>query len=301
MTLSWTWINLGRMRRRLEIGLALFLVISAVALVFVSPSKNSDNVVVLEGKNSSVVFQGEATLRSVIDKDLRYLLETIPPSKTSRVRVLRAGSLDRIRTNSPVSVTFDNGARQFSSTIHPGKPYSVRYDEKGLIRVYPGSHGRDDAADLAPYVPTPQPVVEKMLEMAGVGGGDVVYDIGCGDGRMVITAAREYGARGVGIDIDAAFIEACRTSSEKEGVARLTRFICMDGTKARYTEATVIAVYLLPESLELLRPIFERDLKSGARVISHNYRISGWEDKLAGEEVLLDENGSEHKIFLYRR
>jgi hypothetical protein len=291
------------MRRRLEIGLALLLVAAVVfVLVFVHPGKQPENVVVFgEKPSSSAAYAKEATLRSVIDTDLRYLLETIPPSKTSRVRVLKAGALDRIRTVVPVSVTFDNGARQLSSTIFPGKPYSVRYDDKGLIRVYPGSHGREDAADLAPYVPTPIPVVEKMLEMAGVGGDDVVYDIGCGDGRMVIAAAREYGARGVGIELDAGLIEECRTNAEREGVAKLTRFIRMDATKARFTEATVIAVYLLPESLELLRPLFERDLKPGARIVSHNYRIAGWEDTIAGQETLQDENGLDHRIFLYRR
>jgi len=290
------------MRRRLEIGFAVLLVIAVAALVFVKPSKKSDNVVVLDGGSSSLgVFGEEATLRNVIDKDLKYLIETVPPSKKSRVRVLRPGALDRIKTNVPVTITFDNGARQLSSTIFPGKPYSLRYDDNGLVRVYPGSHGREDAADLAPYVPTPMAVVGKMLEMAGVGRDDVVYDIGCGDGRIVITAAREYRARGVGIDIDSEFIEESRANAKREGVTKLTRFLCMDATKARLTEATVLAVYLLPESLELLRPLFDRDLQPGARVVSHNYRIAGWEDKLVTSEILQDENGLEHKIFLYRR
>ncbi len=302
MTLSGAWINLGPMRRRLEIGLALLLAVAVAALVFFNPAKRDDNLVRIGGKAFSPLAVGkEATLRSVIEKDLRYLIETIPPSKTSRVRVLRAGTLDRIQTAAPVTVTFDNGARQLATTISPGKPYSVRYDDKGLIRIYPGSHGREDAADLAPYVPTPTAVVAKMLEMAGVGSDDVVYDIGCGDGRMVIAAAREHGARGVGIDIDAGFIEMSRDNAEREGVGKRTRFICMDATKARFTEATVIAVYLLPESLELLRPLFERDLQPGARIVSHNYRIAGWEDKLLSQETLQDENGLDHRIFLYRR
>ncbi len=290
------------MRRRLEIGLALVLVSGAVALLVFNPAPEADNLVVIEGQSASnSAFAKEATLRSVIDSDLRYLIETIPPSKASRVRILRAGTLDRIKSAVPVSVTFNNGARELSSKIFPGQPYSVRYDDKGLIRVYPGSHGREDAADLAPFVPTPEPVVSRMLEMADVGPDDVVYDIGCGDGRVVIAAARDYGARGVGIDIDAKFIEECRVNAEREGVSRLTRFIRMDAMKARYTEATVITAYLLPESLEDLRPLFERDLRPGARVVSHNYRIAGWEDKLISRGEIQDGNGPDHTIFLYRR
>jgi SAM-dependent methyltransferase len=208
--------------------------------------------------------------------------------------------VDRIATDLPVEISFDNGKRTFVYLVHPGKPYSLRYDENDVIRVYPGSHGRADAADLAPFVPTPQNVVERMLEVAAVGRADVVYDIGCGDGRMVITAAKKYLARGVGIEIDAALIEECRAGAKREGVEKLVRFLLMDATKARLTEATVVAVYLLPESLETLRPLFERDLAAGARIVSHNYEIPGWDGRLVSSEVVTDDKGREHKIHLYR-
>jgi SAM-dependent methyltransferase len=139
-----------------------------------------------------------------------------------------------------------------------------------------------------------------MLEIAGVGPADVVYDIGCGDGRMVVTAAKDHGARGVGIDLDAALIEECRDRARREGVEGLVRFLHMDAAKARVTEATVLAIYLLPESLETLRPLFERDLRPGARIVSHNYRIPGWDGRLALSEVVTDEKGRDHRIHFYK-
>jgi ribosomal protein L11 methylase PrmA len=117
---------------------------------------------------------------------------------------------------------------------------------------------------------------------------------------MVIAAAKIRGARGVGIEIDPALVAECRAAAKREGVQRLVRFLEMDATKARLTEATVVMAYLLPESLEELAPLFERDLRPGARIVSHNYRIPGWDDRLVLSESLTDEAGREHTIHLYR-
>ncbi len=290
------------MRRRLEIGLALLLASGVLALLFLKSPKAPKNLVILDGKASSAsAFKGEATLRNVIDREIEYLIEYGPDFRSRLSRTLAVGDVDRISTDVPVRITIDSGSRRLTTTIFPGEPYSLRYDENGWVKIYPGSHGREDAVDLAPFVPTPVPVVEKMLEMAAVNSEDVVYDIGCGDGRMIIAAARKYSARGVGIDIDSELVKECRRNAREAGVEGYTRFICMDATQARFTEASVVVVYLLPESLDVLRPLFERDLKSGTRVVSHNYRVSGWEDKLVAREVINDERGLEHKIYLYRR
>ncbi|MBE3124117.1 MAG: methyltransferase domain-containing protein, partial [Acidobacteria bacterium] len=250
--------------------------------------------------SSATAFWAEATLRNVTKNDIVYTLKPGPGRGAPRTRTLRVGAVDRIATDLPVEISFDNGRRTGEYLVHPGKPYSFRYDENDVIRVYPGSHGRADAADLAPFVPTPQEVVERMLEIAALGRDDVVYDIGCGDGRMVITAAKNYGARGVGIDIDAALIEECRAGAKREGVEKLVRFLHMDATKARLTEATVLALYLLPESLETLQPLFDKDLAAGVRIVSHNYEIPGWDGRLVRSEVVTDDKGREHKIHLYR-
>ena len=120
----------------------------------------------------------------------------------------------------PVEISFDNGRRTTTYLVHPGKPYSFRYDENGIIKVYPGSHGREDAADLAPFVPRRRRSSRGCSSSRRSAAEDVVYDVGCGDGRMVIAAAKTYGARGVGIEIDPALLEECRAGAKREGVER---------------------------------------------------------------------------------
>ncbi len=117
---------------------------------------------------------------------------------------------------------------------------------------------------------------------------------------MVIAAAKLYGARGVGIEIDAALIAQCRAGAEREGVTKLVRFLQTDATKVPLKEATVLALYLLPESLEILAPLFERDLRPGTRIVSHNYRIPGWDARHVLNETQTDERGNTHMIHLYR-
>ncbi len=290
------------MKRFIKAGLVVAFAALAVLALFVGrPWRDAGNRVDLGTRPpSAAAFRQDATLRNVTRKEIVYTIMPGPGGRTPRIRTLRVGEVDRIAADLPVEITFDNGKKIGSYLVHPGKPYSFRYDENDVIKVYPGSHGREDAADLAPFVPTPRPVVERMLEAAAVGPEDIVYDIGCGDGRMVIAAAKRFGARGVGIDIDAALIEECRASAKREGVGELVRFLHMDAVKARVTEATVLALYLLPESLEALDPLFERDLRPGVRIVSHDYKIPGWDGRLVRSEVVTDENGREHKIHLYR-
>ena len=290
------------MKRVIQAGLAVvFVVLAVLALFVVRPGRDAANRVDLGTQPPSVAaFRTDATLRNVTRRDIVYTIKPGPGRRAPLERTLHVGAVDRIAADLPVEITFNNGKKTASYLVHPGKPYSFRYDRDDIIRVYPGSHGRGDAADLAPFVPTPRPVVERMLELAAVGPEDVVYDIGCGDGRMVITAAKRFGARGVGIDIDSALIEECRAGAKREGVEGLVRFIRMDATKARLTEATVLALYLLPESLETLEPAFERDLRPGARIVSHDYLIPGWDGRLVRSEAMPDESGRDHRILLYR-
>ena len=122
-----------------------------------------------------------------------------------------------------------------------------------------------------PYVPTPQPVVEGMLALAQVGPRDVVYDLGCGDGRIVVTAAVRHGARGVGIDIDRELIEEARRNAERARVAHRVQFRQQDLFQADISPASVVMLYLLPELNLRLRPQLWRQLKVGARVVSHTF------------------------------
>jgi ubiquinone/menaquinone biosynthesis C-methylase UbiE len=127
-----------------------------------------------------------------------------------------------------------------------------------------------------PYVPTPEAVVAKMLEVAKVGPKDVVYDLGSGDGRIVITAAKKHRARGVGIDIDPDRIKEARENARRAGVAKQVEFRQGDLFKADIGEATVVTIYLLSSVNMQLRPKLLAELKPGTRVVSHAFDMGDW-------------------------
>lgn len=121
------------------------------------------------------------------------------------------------------------------------------------------------------YVPTPHEIVDRMLDVARVRPGDVVYDLGCGDGRMVIAAAKKFGTRGFGVDLDPRRIREARANANAAGVEDLVKFEVGDMFKTDISEATVVMLYLLPELNRRLRPKLFAELEPGARVVSHDF------------------------------
>jgi hypothetical protein len=153
---------------------------------------------------------------------------------------------------------------------------------------------------LAPFVPTPQNVVDMMLTMAEVTKNDVLYDLGSGDGRIVITAAKEYGAKGIGFELDDDLITEARERARKEGVSHLVEFRKQDVMTVDLSPATVVTLYLLPEANLKLRPRILSHLRVGARVVSHNYDMGNWAP-LRAVEVREDEaTSSPHWVYLWR-
>lgn len=151
-----------------------------------------------------------------------------------------------------------------------------------------------------PFVPTPMPVVQKMLEMANVRPGDFVYDLGCGDGRIVIQAARERGARGVGIDIDPQRIAEARDNARQAGVQERVQFRRADLFKSDFSAASVVTLYLLPDLNQRLRPQLWRQLKAGTRVVSHDFDMgAAWPpertERVEGKTVHLWTIRARHK------
>lgn len=128
-----------------------------------------------------------------------------------------------------------------------------------------------------PFVPTPQSVVDEMLRLAGIDANDTVYDLGSGDGRVVITAAQRYGAHGVGVDSDPERIREGKENAKQAGVADRVRFIQGDLFDADLTKATVVTLYLLPEVNIRLRPKLLQELKPGTPVVSHSFDMGEWE------------------------
>jgi SAM-dependent methyltransferase len=136
---------------------------------------------------------------------------------------------------------------------------------------------QDALKDLdTPYVPTPQVVVDRMLELARVNAGETVIDLGSGDGRIMIEAASKYGARGFGVEIDPRLVKLSNERAAKAGVAERVKFLQQDLFKTDFHEANVLTLYLLPDVNLALRPKILAELKPGARVVSHDYAMGDW-------------------------
>jgi len=301
--------NVSRIFRRIPVQwkvafivlVALILLIDVVLNLTTGPSYpiQNPNIVpkVLEISPRIKV----TTIRNVTDEIIHYTIKPLISGQEPKERTLEAGAIDHFPSDVSMDVNFQRSEHKVWHRIDAGMPYSFRYDENGELDLFIGSHGRADAADLAPFVSTPMTVVEKMLDLAEVDKDDVVYDLGCGDGRIVIMAADKYGAHGVGIDIDPVRINESEEAAKRDGVKDLVEFRLQDVMKADISQATVVTIYLLTESNAMLRPQLEKQLKLGTYVVSHNYSIPGWKKKLITMVTLEAEDGEEHDIYLYRR
>lgn len=163
------------------------------------------------------------------------------------------------------------------------------------LQTAPPAAKRLDAPNLAPYVPTPQDVVDRMLALAKVTKDDVVIDLGCGDGRIPITAAKVYGARGIGVDIDPQRIAEANANARKEGVTSRVTFKLENALTTDVSTATVVTTYLLTASNLKLRPMLTRALKPGARIVAHNFGFGDW----TPEKVDTFTDSGKHRRTLY--
>ena len=148
------------------------------------------------------------------------------------------------------------------------------------------------AQDTIPFVPSPPHVVQRMLEVAEIKKGDVLYDMGSGDGRIVIEAAKKFGVRGVGIDLNAELVAKARENAEKEGVSHLVEFRAQDGLTVDISEATVVTLYMFKWFNNALRPKLQK-LKSGSRVVAHDFDIDDWKPTRI-ENVSAPKDGSDY-------
>jgi len=156
----------------------------------------------------------------------------------------------------------------------------------------------DQRPTLAPYIPTPQDVVDRMLEVAEVTSKDTLFDLGCGDGRIVITAAKKYGAHAVGIDIDKDRISESKRNARNAGVSSLVRFEQGDILNADVSGATVVTLYLVSSANLKLRPLLTKQLQPGSRIVSHAFGMGDWPpDKT---DRFTDSRGDERVIYLWR-
>jgi SAM-dependent methyltransferase len=165
--------------------------------------------------------------------------------------------------------------------------------------VFPSLRGRREGdPSFAPFVVTPPEVVQEMLRLAEVRPDDVVFDLGSGDGRIVITAAREYGARGVGFELEPGLVDRARQDAGRAGVGSLAEFHVQDVMTVDLSGATVVTIYLSREANLKLRPRILSQMRPGARVVSHQFDMGDWPPS----RILnyRDTTGGEHTLFLWR-
>jgi protein-L-isoaspartate O-methyltransferase len=156
-----------------------------------------------------------------------------------------------------------------------------------------------EADKLAPYYPTPPSIVEKMLQFGELKKGEKMFDLGSGDGRIVIMAAKQFGADATGVEIDEALYKQSMAEIRRQKLSNAARIILGDVAQQDYSSANLLTVYLLPDSNTKIRPMLEKQLKKGTRIVAHDFEFSGWTPEKT--EHLEDEEGRSHTVFLYRR
>jgi protein-L-isoaspartate O-methyltransferase len=163
--------------------------------------------------------------------------------------------------------------------------------------LYAQQRAKHYSNSLAPYVVSPQQIVDRMLELADIKPGETLYDLGSGDGRVLITAVQRYRAKAVGIEISETLVKSTTERIQKFGLSNEARVIQGDLLQVDLSPADVVTIYLATDSNEILRPNLEKYLKPGARVVSHDYVVPGWKPKFVDKD-LPDARG--HVIYLYQ-
>ncbi len=153
---------------------------------------------------------------------------------------------------------------------------------------------------LAPYYPTPETIVEKMLQIGELQPGEKMFDLGSGDGRIVIMAAQKFGADATGIEMDNDLFKQSMEKIKRLALDKRARIINGDIMKQDYSSANLLTVYLLPGSNDKVRPLLEKQLKKGTRIVAHDFEFSGWTAEKT-EHIEDDGEGRSHTVYLYRR
>jgi tRNA1(Val) A37 N6-methylase TrmN6 len=172
----------------------------------------------------------------------------------------------------------------------------------GLLAVFACgvAAAQGDGQRLAPYYPTPQTVVEKMLQLGGLKAGEKMFDLGSGDGRIVIMAAQKFHAEAVGVELDKDLWKSSVARIRKLGLEKTARIVNGDLLNQNYSSADLVTVYLLPGFIDKVSPLLDRQLKKGARVVSHDFEFSKWTPEKS-LNIADDGEGRSHTLFLYRK
>ncbi len=157
----------------------------------------------------------------------------------------------------------------------------------------------NDTKALAPYYPTPETVAEKMLQLGGLKAGEKMFDLGSGDGRIVILAARKYKADATGVEFDDSLFRQSMERIRTLGLSSTARIIHGDLLKQNYSSADLLTVYLLPVGNDLVTPLLDQQLKKGARIVAHDFEFTAWKPEKV-QDIDDDGEGRSHRLYLYR-
>ncbi len=165
-----------------------------------------------------------------------------------------------------------------------------------------GSGGKPDdkGEKLAPYFPTPETIVDKMLKLGELKAGETVFDLGSGDGRIVIDAARKYKAHAIGVELDDSLYQQSMNRIKTLGLSNTARIIHGDLLQQDYSSADLLTVYLLPVATDMVTPILEKQLRKGARIVAHDFQFAAWKPERT-VDIDDDGEGRAHELYLYRR
>jgi protein-L-isoaspartate O-methyltransferase len=169
-----------------------------------------------------------------------------------------------------------------------------------LVSFYGFAQEKKEAEVLAPYFPTPPSVVEKMLQIGELKKGEKMFDLGSGDGRIVIMAAKKFGAYATGVELEESLYGQSMAEIKRQNLTKTARIIHGDVTKQDYSSADLLTVYLLPNSNIKIRPMLEKQLRKGARVVAHDFEFAGWKAEKI-EYIEDDGEGRSHTLYFYRR
>ena len=179
-------------------------------------------------------------------------------------------------------------------------PNVILFVSLAFVSIAAAQSKQPQRAPDVPYLPTTEPAVQAMLKLAGVKSGDIVYDLGCGDGRIVVAAAKDFGARAVGIDINPERIAEARANAKKAGVENRVRFEEADLFTADIHEATVVTLFLLSSVNQRLRPRLQQELQPGTRIVSNTFDMGEWKpDREANVEGVDENSYFSRKLFLW--
>jgi uncharacterized protein (TIGR03000 family) len=236
-----------------------------------------------------------ANLRVLVPAEARVMIDDAPTKQSGTDRQYVTPPLPRGKTYTYVlKASWLDGGREIIRMAVA----KVEAGKEARVDLREGS--KDGSSSQIIYVPTAPSVVDKMLDMAKIGKEDVVYDLGCGDGRILVAAAKKYGVRGVGVDIDPVRVKEAKESAQKAGVSKLIEIRHGDALKVPdLSRATVVMLYMLPEFMEKLGPTLKKELKPGTRVVAHDYPVPNWK-----ADVTFSMPGVErpfpHTLYLWR-